>query len=283
MRHPNPARALYLGMRSGDLEGQPYAKFWNPNMAELAPHVREALLRGPAAPPLALALADAGTMLDGERHALENGFVLGDDGSMFVAVNTEMPDVSPEMVDFWFGWHGSDARRYKLWHPRAHVHVQWGSSEGDDQRGRARYVGRVSFVDEYLGGVLRHAAIRFVRPSELGFDEARLADATQATAVCARIGLVSVPVDAGFLVHHVRRVPGGAEMRSRFWMGGAFGGVRGGGVLGPIVSALARRAAALGEADARALLVHCAEEMTHLASFLPRLYAEMGEKGGGER
>jgi hypothetical protein len=26
------------------------------------------------------------------------------------------------------------------------------------------------------------------------------------------------------------------------------------------------------EADARALLVHCAEEMQHLASFLPALY-----------
>jgi hypothetical protein len=28
------------------------------------------------------------------------------------------------------------------------------------------------------------------------------------------------------------------------------------------------------EADARALLVHCAEEMQHLAQFLPALYAE---------
>jgi hypothetical protein len=33
------------------------------------------------------------------------------------------------------------------------------------------------------------------------------------------------------------------------------------------------------EADARALLVHCAEEMQHLARFLPALYAEFGLHG----
>jgi hypothetical protein len=30
----------------------------------------------------------------------------------------------------------------------------------------------------------------------------------------------------------------------------------------------------LNEADARSLLVHCGEEMPHLASFLPALHAE---------
>ncbi|MBV1699427.1 MAG: hypothetical protein KGK33_02150 [Hyphomicrobiales bacterium] len=32
------------------------------------------------------------------------------------------------------------------------------------------------------------------------------------------------------------------------------------------------------EADARVLLVHCAEEMQHLASFLPALYAQFSEQ-----
>ncbi len=56
--------------------------------------------------------------------------------------------------------------------------------------------------------------------------------------VCARIGLADLPIDIGYLVHHVAAV----------------------------------RLALLTELDARALLVHCSQEMTHLVSFLPALY-----------
>jgi hypothetical protein len=31
------------------------------------------------------------------------------------------------------------------------------------------------------------------------------------------------------------------------------------------------------QADAEALLVHCAQEMPHLASFLPEIFAELGD------
>ena len=37
---------------------------------------------------------------------------------------------------------------------------------------------------------------------------------------------------------------------------------------------VAKRLAGLTELDARALLVHCSQEMTHLASFLPALYEQ---------
>lgn len=38
--------------------------------------------------------------------------------------------------------------------------------------------------------------------------------------VCARLGSAELPVDIGWLVHQVRPVGDGAEMRSRFWLGG---------------------------------------------------------------
>jgi hypothetical protein len=61
-------------------------------------------------------------------------------------------------------------------------------------------------------------------------------------------------------------------MRSRFWMGGRHIGGR--NLFGGVAASVARRVLRLTESDARALLVHCAEEMPHLAGFLPALHAE---------
>jgi hypothetical protein len=201
MKHPNPKRSLHLGQREDDLRDKPFAKFWRPTMCPLVEHAREALAVGPVASPLFLALAEANSLLTEGHLPLENGYGAFDDGSVFVAIRTEMPEVTPAMIDWWFGWHGSEAARYKLWHPRAHVCAAWDSASsalgGDDAIGRARYVGRTSFVDEYVGSALTHATISFVPPSTLGFDERQLTDDDEATVVCARIGLAETPIEAG--------------------------------------------------------------------------------------
>src|SRR5262245_37253312 len=127
LKHPNPDRQLYLGMRAGDLAGKAYAAYWNPRMAPLPAHVREALLCGSVSAPLLPRLADAPRRLESGDQELENGFGIQDDGSLLVAVRTDMPAVSPAMMDWWFGWHSDETQRYKLWHPRAHVHAEWGS------------------------------------------------------------------------------------------------------------------------------------------------------------
>lgn len=272
MKHPNPQRALYLGMRPGDLDDKPYAAFWNPRMAPLPAAARDAVLHGPVAGELLPALSEAPRLLDAGDQPLEDGYGVTADGALHVAVRTAMPGVSPAMIDWWFGWHGSEATRYKLWHPRAHVHACWDAAVPVGTRGRARYVGRTSFVDEYVGSAMSHVTIRFVGPSSLGFDEAALSDPEVATAVCARIGLLSPSVEAGFLVHHVRRVEGGAEMRSRFWLGGPHAAAREDRWIDTAVVEAARRLMKPSAAQGHELLVHCSQEMSHLAGFLPALY-----------
>lgn len=272
MKHPDPDRALYLGARPGDLDGKPYARFYDPRMAPLSANAREALLHGPVAGALLPTLADAARLVDDGDSDLEDGYGLAADGSMHVAVRTPMPGVSPAMVDWWFGWHGSETERYKLWHPRAHVCARWGDAARPGLRGRDRYVGRTSFVDEYIGSALQHATIRFVDPVTLGLDGAALDDPERATAVCARVGLVRPSVEAGFLVHHVRAVRGGSEMRSRFWLGGAYAAPRTERWVDAAVVRAARRWMRPTPSQGHELLVHCAHEMAHLARFLPALY-----------
>jgi hypothetical protein len=188
-----------------------------------------------------------------------------------------MPQVEPAMVDWWFGWHSDEPQRYKLWHPRAHVHAEWASAVVPGTTGRARYVGQTSCVDEYVGSTLGRYYIRFLPPRELGLDESRLADPRQGTAICARVGFANMPFDFGYLLHYVSPIEGGAEMHSRFWIGGPYVSARRGGALGNLVAKRVGRILRPGAAEAAALLVHCSQEMSHLATFLPALYAELGE------
>jgi len=271
MRSSKPVSGRYLGYRQAD-QAQPYARFFNQALAPLAPHVCAALDRGGVPEVLLPDIEHAAENLFGTGAVLEDGFVLTSDGGMRVSVRTDMPGVTPAMVDWWFGWHGDAAAKYKLWHPQAHVHVGWREKPPAGASGRALYIGQTSIVDEYIGSDLVRGAIRFVPPSTLGFTDKRLDDDGQATIVCARIGSGDAPIDIGYLAHHVRAVPGGSEMRSRFWMGGRHIGGR--NLVGSLAATIAKRVLSVTETDARALLVHCAQEMPHLAAFLPALHAE---------
>jgi hypothetical protein len=258
--------ATYLGYRAGDAD-TPWGNYFDPQMAPLPRHVVVALEHGPQADQTLLGLECAASILDDGYQQTENGYGTLRGGGFHVAVRTDMPGVTPAMWDWWFGWHGSDSRRYKLWHPRAHASAHWGD-DGPD----GHYVGRTSIIEEYLGSSYAKAAIQFLEPSALGLDAARLGEDV---AVCARLGSSELPVDIGWFIHHIRATADGAEMRSRFWMGGPFIGVRRGNRL---ADSVIRPIAAHQLPQPRDLLVHCAQEMNHLAAFLPAIYDQLGRR-----
>lgn len=258
--------ATYLGYRADDADTA-WGAFFNPDMAPLPAHVVTALEHGPQADQVMLDLDCAATILDDGYHQTENGYANLDDGSIQVAVRTTMPGVTPQMWSWWFGWHGSDSRRYKLWHPRAHVSACW--DDGDDD---GFYVGRTSIIEEFIGSSFIHGAISFIEPQTMGLDPDRLGDGI---AVCARVGSPQLPVDIGWMIHQVRPAPGGSEMRSRFWMGGKHVAVRRGNRLAnkaiqPVVNRQVT--------GARDTMVHCAQEMNHLAAILPAIHATFSGK-----
>jgi hypothetical protein len=268
-----PVPGRHIGWSAADISAKPYAHFLNPEIAAVPEHIRLALHRGPVAEALLPPIAAAPENLFGAAPVLENGFALAADGAMHIAARTGLPAVTPAMIDWWFGWHSDSPERYKLWHPQAHVHADWLTPPAPGLRGRARYVGHTSIVDEYIGSTLIRAAIRFVPPKTLGFTHPSLDDPEQATIVCARTGLGDLPIEVGYLAHYVRRTAAGSEMHSRFWIGGPYAAGRS-GLVGAVLARVAPLVMRPTEADARALLVHCAEEMQHLATFLPELYAQ---------
>ena len=264
-----PVAGRQLGWSERDLATCSYAKFWNTDMNDISADAHRALANSPMAhelfPPMSEAIR---AIPDAE---IQNGYTLTANGAMHVNLVTEMPDVTPAMIDWWFGWHSDSPERYKMWHPRAHVHAEWQTRPPAGSTRRARYVGSTSLVDEYLGSGLIRAAIQFRAPAELGLIDAGVEGGVDATAVCARVGVLDVPVDIGYLAHHVERVPGGSVMRSRFWIGQPYAAARTSALRA--VMPIARTLLTPTERDARNMLVHCSQEMTHLARFLPALFA----------
>lgn len=266
----------YLGFTDEDLMQSPYANFYEPTLGPLQPQVVEALAVGGQAEVLFPPVSEAAAMQDASYWPVETGFTRASDKAMRVFCLTHMPGVSPLMWDWWFGWHGCEAQRYKLWHPRAHINARWADGGAEE-----RYIGRTSLITEYLGPKLAKGAISFLPPSAMGFDEAVLA-ARGEVVICARIGVPGTPVKGGWLLHQIRPVEGGSEMRSRMWLGGdnAALGERPGGVA-RVAMQLMRPLVGRLLPDPRDLLVHNAQEMAHLASFLPELYAAFGPQSDG--
>jgi hypothetical protein len=186
------------------------------------------------------------------------------------------------MIDWWFGWHGAETERYKLWHPQAHLfsqmrHARTRMSVLTD---RQKYIGNTSYVDEYVGPHIFRLAIAFHEPREFGLAEQSFKDAQVSTAICARVGFSDYPVDTGYLIHLIRETAQGCEMRSRFWLGEAHvRAVPEGNPIDRILATRFVRRMIMKDRLCRDLLVHCAEEMNHLAGILPALFAQ--ESGTG--
>lgn len=260
-----------LGYSPEDLAQSPYARFYNPVIAPLQPQVAEALLIGPQADELFPPASAAGSLAEPGYWPVETGYARPPDGSIRVFCLMQMPGISPEMWDWWFGWHGCEALRYKLWHPKAHIAARWADG-GDDES----YIGRTSLITEYLGPRLVKGAISFVRPAAMGLDEARLA-AQGEVAICARVGVPGTALKGGWLLHQLRPVEGGCEMRSRMWMGGANTAIGDHpGLLGRGVARAIRPLAARLLPAPADLPVHNAQEMAHLAGLLPELFETFG-------
>lgn len=261
---------LYLGYSDSELAESPYALFFKPEVAPLSAEAREAILMGPLAAEMFPGLEEANRLIQDKGGKVGTGFTVTDQGETRVFDTTAMPNVTPAMWDWWFAWHGDDAQKYKLWHPRAHVDVTWADGKGNI----GAYLGRTSQVVEYIGARRLRGSIRFVAPSDLGIDQNALTGNGE-VCICGRIGPVSPKIDAGWLVHHIFPIAGGSEMRSYFWLGGPHISSRSGNPLATsAIRAAAKVAPAATNVPAAELLVHCAQEMSHLASILPEIYAE---------
>jgi hypothetical protein len=280
------------------MSAHPLSDYLTRPLSPPARQTLQAIERGPIDPSDALALSDADRLLDPAPLAHETGWCVLDDGVAYVAVRSEMPNVSGEMVDWWFDWHPRDSLRYRAWHPAAHLANSLQPPPGT--RAKAHW-GAVHHPVEDVGIGTVHARIEFCAPTEMGMSRDALSDPNVATIVCGyagddRLHVRHTPMFHVFLRDAVRahnpvapdqRDDGGqgegrgVVLRSRFWLGAALAPY---GPLGNVAAHMLNRPfvrrRALPKGLPRALATHCAEEYANLAVLLPELYERFGPGAG---
>lgn len=240
------------------------------------PGVLAAIEAGPVDPAFVLGRADLDRLLDPASLDVESGWCKLPDGVGYVAVRTEMPAVTPAMVDWWFDWHPREPLRYRIWHPRDH---RDNSVESPALPGEKAHWGAVHHPVEDVGTGAVHARIAFVAPSELGFSGDALDDPRVGTIVCAWVGDDRRRLRHTVMAHVFLVAPRGVVLRSHFWLGAAIRPY----LPAPLAELGARalnrptvRRAALPKGLEPALARHCAEEYANLATLLPELHARYG-------
>ena len=263
--------------KASQILDKPYAKYFNPTIAPLPEHVAAALAQGCQDPRTAFCLNDSNLLLNPGYLPLETGMARLDSGEMFVAVLTRMPKISGAMIDWWFGWHAMENERYQLWHPQDHVaNHSVPSADNQERAGGAKsYVDTTTLATEYVGARKYRLSIRFLDPAQF-LDVTRFAASRVATAICTSVSLAGLrSITFGHLIHLVRETDDGCEMRSRFWLGAAhLTSLKYENWVNAALRSLCRGRLTVNDQTGKDMLVHCAQEMNHLASFLPRLYAE---------
>lgn len=172
---------------------------------------------------------------------LETGYYRLPNGQMHVAVLTQMPGCKAEMIEWWFG-HVLDNDSFKMWHPKSHLSLEW-----DKLHSPGHYIGSGCIVKVRMGGRNKKLRIHFHEPSEF-LDTSLFEKGKVRATICANIYEVD-KVPRGRMVHLVRDTEFDSEIRGRFWLYNS------------------------SEEEGGELMQQCIEKMSHLAAFLPNLYA----------
>jgi len=255
-------------------KNHPLAKYWY-QTAKPDSMLLVALHNGPMSSSDILEWEDRFELSNPGYQKVENGYCKLDDGSGYVAVKTFFPDCTAEMLDWWFVWAQQEEHiRYKIWYPGAHYSMAEIStpSAPEYQDGKQSW-GKSRFPVEDVGLGVEQIRLDFVPPSDFGFEE----EPDSSSIVTVRVGLANGIFKHTDMIHYVRPVKGGVEMRSRFWLARDLEAMSGGiGLAAFFADNKFVKNKALPPNAPKELAFHCATEYSQLASFLPELYELYG-------
>lgn len=274
-RPPQTDKSTWHAYLTDEEKQHPLAKYWY-SRSEVNPQVLEALRNGPMEQSDVLKWEERSKLLEPGYSSAENGWRVMEDGSGYVAVRTFFPGATAEMLDWWFSWaQREEDIRYKIWYPGSHYAMAEMATPGAPGFPKTKaYWGKSRFPVEDVGMGTARIRLDFVPPSVFGFDD--LPD--DSTMLTVKVGVANGVFKHTDMVHYVRPVEGGVEMRSRFWMARELEPMSGGAGLAAFLASLIPKRLALPEKAPRELAFHCATEYSQLASFLPELYRLYGSE-----
>jgi hypothetical protein len=257
---------------------RPFAKYYYekipvPDRAHLA------MMDEPCDPAKAIGPERMNDLLNPGDLAVEIGWCNLPNGAGFIANRMIYPDVTAEMVDWWFAWHPLEDLRYRIWYPPQHGGLML-SPEGRKRildpsiPNREKNWGVVHHVTENCNCGMENIDIHFLSPKDFGFDMTRWKEPYVSTFAGGFGWAVSVnktdeSITAPALMCHIfRQHPKGLEHRTRFWMGYRMSNGKPELTLPPGVKVPVEAVQGLAR--------HNVCEFTRWGQFLPRIYKELG-------
>jgi len=245
-----------------------YYKYYEMEIAPPTQEVMANVARGIGDVKDSLPISDRNRLLT--ECAPAPGFYPLADGGLMVSSDIPMPGVTPDMLYWWFGWHGLDPFRYTIWDPEDH----FGLSLNDEGIRRAqdplvpwneKTWGATHTVQESIGGPPDEIIIMFDNPANLGFDMGLVGTDKCQFLVAANslMGAMKVPV---VMAESASKTSAGLMYHCRFWVGYHIVEGEGKYLLPPPVQ--------LPHEVAMGLIAHNHKEFSHLAKILPTLYTE---------
>lgn len=205
------------------------------------------------------------TLFDNKNEILINEEIRNDmgvtkleDGNYLVSMVCPMPNVTSEMIDWWFWWHAQDSVRYKLWYPGEHIKNSY--SKKDKNYFNSEYKGfknNTQYPVEKIGALKLPFTINFKDPKEFGF---KINDSVS-TIVCGDVGAFKDKLKHSKMAHIFFKREEGLFLVSRFWVGNR------------LKNNFIRRRM-LTKENAIGMAVHCYIEYRNLSKKLPELYKE---------
>jgi len=242
-----------------------YFKFYEWDMAKI-PAEKLALLDAPQNKS-AVPFEEKNLYLEGrDNDYAQVGYGTATNGTGFVCNETYMPDVTVEMLDWWFPWHsvGSDLR-YKIWDPEDHYFARADKPDyvcNPNVPINEKTWGVNHYILEDVGGGPSFLKICFKSPAEFGFDTSLIGKKFCASLVC---GIGDGPCAAA-MTHKWFPYQDGVKLCSRFWIGY--------GIIDGKISCTLPDGAHVPVEVSKGLFAHNIKEFTNLAAILPEVYAE---------
>lgn len=242
-------------------------------VAQPCDEVLEAIGSGPFDPDQALPRDQVSRLCDPEPLGVESGWTRLPDGSIQVAFRTLLPDLTAEMVEWWFGWHPLRDDRYRAWHPSEHFgnRVLPGAT-----RQAKSYWGAVIFFDEDVGDGRSQLRTAFTSPQGFGLPGDPFADGAVKVILSARVG--DRWMTHTDMIHVFLADGGGLSLRSRFWIAEHVRPRMPGPLVGledaaeNLASRKLVRDIAVPDGIGESVARHGAEEHAQLGKILPGLY-----------
>ncbi|MGN1328546.1 MAG: DAPG hydrolase family protein [Eubacterium sp.] len=238
-----------------------YEKYFNMKNSEIPPEISKKLISSGAN--TITAFDDKNIILTDSSLQAQAGYSEMENGDYLVSMYTPMPNVTVDMLNWWFWWHPQEKERYQLWFPGEHFGISY-SKENNTYFSQSKvptFQNNIQYPIERIGKIKMPLSISFVSPEEFGFDSKTMKENNVATIICGHVGAFRGMVEHTEMAHICFQQENGLFMVSRFW-------------IGKRLSNNLIRKFILTEETAKGMAEHCCVEYRNLAKKLPELYKE---------